>query len=510
MPVLRFPARFPLTALFSAALGVLNTLAFFNDNAWPLQIAVLAALFALVMRTPSAARGARAGFAFGLGWFLCGISWLFISMHTYGLLPAWFAALCTFGFCCYLSLYPALAMSLFAALLQRGMPAGRALLLAPLLFTLSELLRSVVLTGFPWLATGYAEVGGPLAGFAPIAGVFGVTLASAGCAASVTALGMRRTQSRLRPVALACLVALIAGGFACSHIDFTHASGATVRVRLLQGNVAQAMKFDRAELQRTIALYFGLIERAPADLIVLPETALPIFFNDIDSNVIERLHHDAVTLDASIAVGVPIADGPTRYTNSVVVFSKTETRLSRYDKSHLVPFGEFVPRGFHWFVHMMQIPLGDFTAGEPDQPPVALSSQAIGFDICYEDLFGAQIARQARNSTMLVNLSNVAWFGDSLALPEHLQIARMRAIETGRPMLRATNTGMTAAIDARGQVIGVLAPFTAGELTIDIQPMAGETPYSQLLDWPLWILCAMGAVLSFAFLVRANRARRLS
>jgi len=507
--VLRFPARFPLTALFAVCLGVLNSVAFFNDNAWPLQIAVLAALFALLLRNPSGARGARAGFAFGLAWFLSGISWLYISMHTYGLLPGWFAALAVLGFCGYLSIYPALALALSGALLARGVPAWLVLYLLPLLWTLAEMLRGVIFTGFPWLATGYAQIGGPLAGFAPVLGIFGVTAASAAAAACVTALGMRTSLARLRLASVIWLIALLAAGASLSAVNWSEASGRTLHVRLLQGNISQAMKFDANELHDTIATYFALTESAPADLIVLPETAFPIFFNDLDDSVIARLRQDAASLNATIALGVPVADGPTTYTNSVVTFSPGKEALGRYDKSHLVPFGEFVPTGFHWFVRMMQIPLGDFTGGARSQPPLLIAGQTIGFDICYEDLFAAQIARQARTASILVNVSNVAWFGDSLALPEHLQIARMRALETGRPMLRATNTGMTAAIDAHGHVLKVLDPFTRAALAVDVQPMTGETPYSRVTDWPLWLLCGFAALASMVLLVRVSRARRL-
>lgn len=509
MLVLRLPARFPLTALFAVCLGILNTLAFFNDNAWPLQIAVLAALFAMLLRNPSAARGARAGFAFGLGWFLVGISWLYISMHTYGMLPGWFAALAVFGFCAYLSIYPALALALSGALLARGVAPRFVFLLLPALWTFAEMLRGVVFTGFPWLATGYAQIGGPLSGFAPLAGVFGVTLACAASAMCLTVLGMRRSLAHLRRPAILLIIVLMAAGAILERISWSQPSGPTLHVRLLQGNISQAMKFDANELHDTLTTYLALVERAPADLIVLPETAFPIFFNDLEESVVNRMHQDATTLHATIALGVPVADGPASYTNSVVTFRPNAQSLARYDKSHLVPFGEFVPTGFHWFVRMMQIPLGDFTEGAPHQPALALAGQTIGFDICYEDLFAAQIARQAREASVLVNVSNVAWFGDSLALPEHLQIARMRALETGRPMLRATNTGMTAAIDAHGRVIDVVPPFTRGELDTDVQPMTGDTPYSGWTDWPMWLLCGFAVLVSMIFVVRAGRKRRL-
>ncbi len=501
MLVVRLPARFPLRFLIALALGALHAASFVADDAWPIELAALAGLVALAIR---AARGddrpghaafaaARLGFAFGLGWFGVGVSWIYISLHDYGELAAPLAAAAVFAFCAYLALFPALACAAFAASTTRW-PRLRAPLAAAALFaalwTLSEMARGTLFTGFPWLAVGYAHVGGPLAGFAPVVGVYGVTLVAALVAAAL-ALAARR-DVRLRRGAGAALFATVvlalAAGQALGRIDWTQPTGRPISVRLLQGDVAQDIKFDEASFAGIADAYLDAIERKPADLIVLPETAFPVFLADLPDTIAARLARDARDLPAAIAFGIPIEEKGDRYFNSVLALEPpvpgaTEPkRAQRYDKSHLVPFGEFVPTGFHWFMRLINMPLGDFTRGSIDQQPMTLAGLRVAFNICYEDLFGETIIRQAGTANVLVNVSNVAWFGDSMALPQHLDISRMRSIETGRPMLRATNTGMTASIDPHGRVLASLKPFTVGSLDVDVQGMTGLTPYLRFGD----------------------------
>jgi apolipoprotein N-acyltransferase len=425
-------------------------------------------------------------------------------------MPWWLAALATLALSSYLALFPALALGLSGWLLQRGASHSLVLLLLPLFWTLGELLRGVVLTGFPWLATGYAQIDGPLAGYAPLLGVYGVGLAVAIGAAALVRLQRVGFSFRAGRRALLLFISVPLFGALVGMVHWSAPSGAAMSVRLLQGNVAQDMKFDAAQFQATLANYFALIEQQRADLIVLPETALPIFFNELPEEVITRLHQDADAEHAYLAVGVPVADSASVYTNSMVAFTPGSSHLMRYDKAHLVPFGEFVPLGFHWFVRLLNIPLGDFTSGGRDPEALLLAGRPVAFNICYEDLFGARIARQALHASVLVNASNVAWFGDSLALPEHLQISRMRARETARPMLRATNTGMTAAIDERGAVTAVLKPFTRDALSVSVQPMRGNTPYSNYTDWPLWMICGLAlAVMAIEHRRASGRGRRI-
>jgi apolipoprotein N-acyltransferase len=488
--VIRLNARFPLQFLLAFAAGVLHAIAFLDDAGWPLELAALAALFALVGRADRPASAARTGFQFGLGWFLVGISWVYVSMHTYGEMAAPLAALATLLFCAFMSLYPALACGAAAWLARRLARPAALYLLLPGTWCISEMLRGWVFTGFPWIASGYAHIGGPLSGYAPWLGVYGTGFAAAieSCALAVLAQGTLLQGLRQRVLALALVVAVPLLGMLAGSIDWTSPVGQPLTVRLLQGNIPQDVKFDPQRFDSTVATYMGLVEERPADLIVLPETAFPRFFSELPQSLLDRLLADSKHLNAAIALGVPVDEGRERYTNSVVAFTPGSSQLQRYDKRHLVPFGEFVPYGFHWFIQMLSIPLGDFDRGAPDQGPLTLAGQPIAFDICYEDLFGEEIIAPGARASVLVNVSNVAWFGDSMALPQHLAIARMRALETGRPMLRATNTGMTASIDARGRVEAVMKPFTTGALEVRAQPMSGLTPFDRFGNAPTWVI----------------------
>lgn len=471
------------TSLIALAVGVANVLAFAPFGMWPLQIVTLALLFWLVLHEPSAKRSALIGWAYGFGWLATSVHWLYISMHRYGGLPGWMAALAVVLMGLVLGAFAALAMGGGTWLRQRWSASAGAtsLLILPAMWALAEWSRGWVLTGFPWAGSGYAHTAGPLSGFAPVIGVYGVAWIAAliaGCLALLPA----------KKLPLGIAVALLAGGFGLKTVAWTSASGQPISVRLLQGNVPQEMKFAPERIETTLALYHDLIAARPADLIATPETAIPLLSSQLPPDYMERLSDYARRSNSHLMLGIPISDGPRRYANSAIgVPPLPEAKLYRYDKHHLVPFGEFIPLGARWFVDMMKIPLGDFARGDLLQEPFAVRDQWVLPNICYEDLFGEEIAAQlaAGNAfgrpaaTILLNMSNIAWFGDSVAVPQHLQISQMRAIETGRPMLRATNTGATAIIDPKGGIVTQLRPFRRGELAASVQGYKGLTPYSQ-------------------------------
>ena len=479
--------------ILSLVAGLAQAASFWPVQAWWLQVLALAALVALVLRLPQ--RAFVLGFAFGLGCFVAGVSWLYVSMHRYGGMPAALAALALLLFAAYLASFGAAVCAAFArvdtALRARAVaPTLRATALGALFagaWALAELLRGWLFTGFPWLAIGYAQLDGPLASFAPLLGVYGVGL-------------------------------LVAAGLGLAAIDRVSPHGAPLHVRLLQGNVAQDMKFDAQRSLDAMHWYANELRRGDAPLTVLPETAWTLPWSrtplDVREEIVDRLRHTG----AAVAIGMPLyEDRPAAnasafdvgrsLTNSVGVVDATGAIVWRYDKRHLVPFGEFVPFGFGWFVDLMRIPLGDFARGSRDQAPLPLAGQRIAFDICYEDLFGEEIAAQVRGgATILVNVSNIAWFGDSHALPQHLQIARMRALELARPMLRATNTGVTAAIDAHGRVLAQLEPYTAGALDVQVQGADGTTPYARFGNAPVFAL-SLGLVAAAAVAAAVASAR---
>jgi len=447
------------------------SIAGFGD--WPvfyLPLAAFAVLVWLWLRAGSPAEAARLGFGFGAALFLGGVSWVYVSLHDFGMMPAPLAAIATVLFCAFLALYPATVGYLQARV--GGTPVMRALVLVPGLWTLAEWLRGWIFTGFPWLALGYSQLDSPLAGYAPISGVFGVSFMTA-LAAGCIALAVRRERPAWLPVGL--LVVVAADGFALAQIDWTTPRGDPVSVALIQGNIPQSLKFVPGRYESTLATYARLAESADARLVVMPETAIPRFLEAVDPEYLERLRLRAAAQDGDVLVGVPMRDTGGRYYNAVVSIGASPRQT--YAKDHLVPFGEFIPPGFGWVLTILKIPLSDFSAGGARQQPLVVAGQRVAVNVCYEDAFGEEIIRQLPEATLLANVSNVAWFGDSLAPAQHLRISRMRALETGRPMLRATNTGVTAIVDARGDVVSRLPMFTEGVLSGAVQGRAGATPF---------------------------------
>lgn len=502
----------PRQALVLALIaGAINVFSFAPFGWWWLQFLTLALLFRLTLQAPSARQALLTGWAFGSGWLVCCIYWLYISMHDYGGMPAPMAAFAVVLLAVALGIFIGLACG-FAAWFRRRFSAHDTILLLlvlPAAWTFAEWLRGWIFTGFPWTISGYAHTNAPLAGFAPLIGVYGI-----GCLVALLAGCLALLPQKKIPLVL--FVTILAAGFGLHQISWTVPNGQPISVRLLQGNVPQEMKFNAEHLNDTLMLYEDMIRAAPADLIATPETALPLLLHQLPQDYLPRLSDFATATNSHLAIGIPVSDGPQQYANSVIGISpapasRAAPALYRYDKHHLVPFGEFIPFGFQWFVDMMRIPLGSFTPGDATPVPFTVRDQRVLPNICYEDLFGEEIAGQLRTSraegsptpTILLNVSNIAWFGDSIALPQHLQISQMRAIETGRPMLRATNTGATAVIAPDGQVRSELQPFTRGVLTASVQGYRGITPYV-LAGNALVVLLAL-SMLGMAWLTTRRR-----
>jgi apolipoprotein N-acyltransferase len=503
--------------LLSLCVGALSVLAFEPFGYWPIQIATLALLFHLTQRGDSSRRSALIGWAFGFGWAVCGVFWLYISMHRYGGMPSWIAALAVVAMGLVLGVFAALSMGL-GAWLQRVWRAPATvtlLLILPSLWALGEWLRGWIFTGLPWVVSGYAHTASPLAGFAPVIGVYGIGWCAAFIAGCLAILLNR--NSRFRTGSLLLGIAVMAGGFGLTLIDWTQPNGQPISVRLLQGNVPQELKFNRQQIESTLALYNDMIVAQPADLIATPETAIPLLSQQLPPDYMPLLQKQAQKSKSHLLIGIPIYDGPQAYTNSVIGIAPSDAFLERppyrYNKHHLVPFGEFVPTGFRWFVNLMRIPLGDFSRGDAVQAPFAVKDQWVLPNICYEDLFGEEIADQIAAAhfegkpqpSILLNLSNIAWFGDTIALPQHRQISQMRALETGRPMLRATNTGATAVIDHKGKLVAQLTPYTRATLVASVQGFKGTTPYILYGNATIVALALLMLVLAW---LAAKRYRR--
>ncbi|MCE1161698.1 MAG: apolipoprotein N-acyltransferase [Thiomonas sp.] len=510
-----------LAPLLSILLGGLLAQTFGRPQFGAWSILILALWIGLLWADPQstrskrAKRGALLGLSLGLGWFTGGLWWLYISMAVYGGMAPPLAGGALLLFCAYLAVYPALAAALAAALAppagREPWPLPRALGSACVLvggWTLAEWLRGTVFTGFPWLALGYAQVGNPLSGYAPVLGQYGVNFAAVLAAALLALLSQVSLRGALANVAL--LVALFLGGLQLQQVRWTHPVGPALHVALLQGDVAQSEKFRPDSLPPTLRLYGDWLSSLHADLIVTPETAVPVLPEDLDPSYLRQVERSLREHHAAALVGIPLTRGADQYTNSVLGLGGTAPY--RYDKAHLVPFGEFVPYGFDWFVKLMDMPLGSFARGGFDQPPFVVQGVKVAPNICYEDLFGAQMAQRFRTPAhapnLFANLTNLGWFGNTIVIPQHLEIARMRSLEFQIPGIRATNTGATAIIDAQGRVAAELPPYTVGVLNGTVQGHAGLTPFawtaSRYGDWPE-VLLALSALLLGWALARPQR-----
>lgn len=495
--------RAPLPVVAAALLGVATVLSFAPFGLSALPVFTLAGLFLLWRRAPSPRAAAAAGFAFGLGLFGAGVSWVYIALAQFGGMKGALAALATAGFCLYLALFPALVGWATTRLAPAG--TGARLVAAAACWTLSEWLRSWLLSGFPWLSVGYAQTHAALGAYAPIGGVFLVGLAVATSAAAVAYAPQALRNRRRGAAAVAVLLAVWGTAWGLRGIEWSHATGEPLTVSLVQGNIPEDIKFEAAYRDASLAAYGALVAQAKGRLIVLPESALPMFADEVPADYVAQLREAAKERGGDLLVGLfffePRAAGEDedRYFNSVVSVGTDPTQV--YRKRHLVPFGETIPAKpiVGWFIRrVLQIPLADQTPGSADQAPFDVAGQRVAVNICYEDAFGAELIRQLPAATLLINVTNDAWYGRSLAAEQHEEIAAMRALETARPMLRATNTGITSLIDHHGVEVKRLPWFTRGILEGSIAGRTGSTPYVRCGDALAVAAALLLAAASFA------------
>lgn len=494
--------------LLAALVGGLHSLPFAYPALWCLQPLGVAWLLWRIDRA-SPRRAALLGGVFGFSWLICAVWWLFNSMFFYGGLPAWIAVLAVASLCGALALYLGVAMGLFARWRRRRLWADSVLVAS--LWLAAELARGMILTGFPWAASGYAHVDSPLAFLAPWLGVYGVGAVSTFLVALLVFQRTLPVSMRARWGSMGVSVAWVGLLPLVLPDDFTTSAG-ELSVALLQNNVPQQEKFVAPHLADNMVWTRDKLMSLPVDLVVAPETVFPVLPGDVPPHFWEPLLEHFSQAGRHALVGMPLGDFSTGLTNSALGLAASAGQglegAYRYDKHHLVPFGEFVPPAFRWFTALMHIPLGDFDRGPLRAPSfrVAASSsvQWVAPNICYEDLFGEELAArfvEARPPTVLANLSNIAWFGNTIAVKQHLQISRMRSLELQRPMLRSTNTGATAIIDHQGRVVNQLPPYTQAVLGGLAQGREGLTPFARWAGrWGLWPL--IGLSLSLILLCR--------
>lgn len=450
------------------------------DRWWLAPLALAVPLRLALAATPRQA--ALYGYLFGLGWFAGGVHWIYVSCYRYGNMDAPSAALATAVLVAYLALFPALGL-----LLARRLGRSRAafLLAAPGAFGLAEWLRGWLLTGFPWLAPGYSQIDSPLGAYAPLGGVAAVGLALLAVAA---ALAWLSTWPRRRWPALAVLALLPAGGLLLDRLDWSEPAGPALDLALLQGNVEQQLKWDPAHFEQTLARYLALTRAADgADVIIWPENAIPALPSQLPAGYFAAVR--AAADGAAVLVSMPTEDPDGRYYNAVLQLTPPG---GEYRKRHLVPFGEYVPlkRQVGPLLDLLAVPMSDFSTGGAGQAPLQVAGSSVAASVCYEILFPQEM-RTGAKAQWLVNVSNDAWFGDSIAPPQHLQIARMRARELARPIARATNTGRTAIIDHEGRITAQVAPFEVMTLRGRVTPQRGVTPFARFGEAPVIVLSAL-------------------
>ncbi|MDM8557382.1 apolipoprotein N-acyltransferase [Candidatus Parabeggiatoa sp. HSG14] len=490
--------------ILSLIAGGLLPLAFAPLSLFPLAVLLPALLF-LLWQNISPKRAFWRGLLFGIGLFGIGVSWVYVSFHQFGGIPMIGAIFMTAGFVLALALYPAL----LGWLLTRFFPnntLSKIVLVLPAAWTLTEWLRGWLFTGFPWLNLGYSQIDSPLNGFAPLLGVYGVSWMTVFTASLLVYLFNFK-----KLIILPMVIIIWGSGWFLSGVSWTQPVNKPLDIALIQGNVPQEYKwlssFQIPSMQRYLQLSQA---HRDADIIIWPETAVPLFYSDVLTyapGFLEQLTAEHTTYNTDFLIGIPILleDGKT-YFNSVTSIG---TQSGAYYKHHLVPFGEYIPfqSFFGNLLKLLDVPMSAFSPGAVQQPNLHSMGEPIGVSICYEDVFGELVRNSLPTATLLVNVSNDAWFGDSIAPHQHLEIARMRALESGRYLLRATNTGISAVIDVKGKITAQAPQFKITTLRAKAQPYQGVTPYIHFgnsLVMILLLLCMLGGVIKstcfFSFL----------
>ena len=481
-------------------MGALTPLALAPYDIWPLAVLSIAALyFGLRELTPKQA--ACRGWAYGFGMFAAGTSWVYVSIHDYGAASPLLAGLLTLGFVAGLGLLLALLGALWARWIRRNeAPLADGLAFAAV-WVAVEMFRGWVLTGFPWLYAGYSQLSGPLAGLAPIGGVWLISFVLALSAALIVNLNKLRPHRTRYLTAIALLVMPWAASLALMDHPWTATKSEPLTVAAIQGNIEQSLKWDPAQLNAQLALYRDLsFSSKRADILVWPETAIPVLRDRADGyiNLMQRFARDR---NSALITGVPVREtddtGRPRYYNAITSLGEGQ---GTYFKQKLVPFGEYVPlqdllRGV---IAFFDLPMSDFAPGHSGQPLLMAKDYKIAPFICYEVVYPDFAASMAADSDLLLTVSNDAWFGTSIGPLQHLQMAQMRALEAGRWMIRATNNGVTVLIDPFGRVTQAVPQFTQAVLYGEVYAMDGLTPYLRWRSWPL--LALMAIILGWALL----------
>lgn len=469
--------------LIALCVGALLPLAFAPFGYYVLAVVCLALLFYLCQYATGKTSFLRA-YLFGLGYFGVGVYWLHISINLFGGMNLAGALFFTYLLVAVLALFPAAAISLANRFFSNG-----AIYAYPFLWVIAEWLRGWVLTGFPWLNIGTGQTDSLLATYAPVIGDYGLSLLVSLLAAAVVVMISGRLSQRL--TAMSLIIVMVISAVVLKQSSWTEASGEELEVALIQGAIPQEIKWQPEQRQQTMATYSELTQPFwSSDLILWPETAIPSLYQTA-GDFLQRITRDKGNSDAVFMSGLAYRDVETRdFYNSILV---VDEQHRFYHKHQLVPFGEYLPfrRILGNVLDFLQIPMSDFSSGNESLKIIETDKAVLGMSICYEDAYGRQIRNSLPDAEVLINVSNDAWFGDSLAPHQHLQIARMRALENQRYLLRATNTGVSAIIDPLGRIVAQSPQFEPHALAGTVIPLQGATPFSRWGNLPVLLTCGL-------------------
>lgn len=466
-------------------IGACNVLAFAPFGAWWLAPLTLAGLFLAWQQVPKQ-RGLH-GFLYGLGLYATGTHWIYISLHDHGGMPMGLGLIALLGFAGFVALMPMVAGLMSRRLSQKPL---HTLFAFPFAWTLLEWTRTWFCTGFPWLAEGYSQVpNSPLAGWIPLFGVYGASLAVSLLAALFAYTYLHRSWR----VFVVLSVLVVGGGAFLQHQEFVTPVGKATAVTLIQGNVPQDDKFDPQELKASLERYLSMAQESSDPLIILPESAIPLVYSDIPEAYLSLMRAVGLRNHGDVLVGLFDDPKPDEIHNTMMSLGVSET--TRYYKHHLVPFGEFIPMQSligPLMDRLLKMPIGSQASGPPGQGLMRLSLGPLAMNICYEDAFGEEIIPVVPDAEFLVNVSNDAWFGPRIGPEQHLQMAATRSLETGREMARVTNTGITAFIDHRGHIVSRAPQEQASSLRGTVSHFTGTTPFVRWSNRPVVLLCVLG------------------
>ena len=491
--------RRPALALVALLAGSVLALALAPFGVWPLMLLATGLCFWVLQRTVSAGQAFWRGWLFGVGKYGVGASWVYVSIDVHGGAGPLFSTALVAAFVSGLALFHAAAGALYrwARSLGGDSPLADALLFS-VVWTLMEWALTWVLTGFPWLFAGYAFIDTPLAGWAPVGGVLLVTFAAL---LAATTLSM----ARQRPLALLVGIALWLGGWGLQAIPWT-TPGAARTVALVQADLAQETKWTPDGIVQAQERYRQLSAAVwDSDIVVWSEAAIPDLYHRV-APFVDTLAQDAAgDLVLGVVAAQPVPGEETIFYNAAI-----STGGGIYRKRRLVPFGEYVPlqallRGA---IAFFDLPMSHTAAGAETQPHLQAGGLALAMAICYEVAYPSAVAAHARGADALVTISNDTWFGASIGPHQHLEIARMRALETGKYLLRATNNGITAIVDGHGEVVSRLPQFEAGVLTGNVQAAAGSTPFERFGNLPLLLALGVAVAVSFTMPRFAQRSEQ--